>query len=110
MKRGLKYISIFFIVVIIFFLTLNINLKLNPTGNVIESQTSLATITTSYIYANGLVASYESNGEEKFYINDHLGSGSVVLDENGNNIEEESYYAFGEEKTSGGALRFTYTG
>ncbi|HLC78535.1 MAG TPA: hypothetical protein VJH92_05405 [Candidatus Nanoarchaeia archaeon] len=90
MKRGLKYISIFFIVVIIFFLTLNINLKLNPTGNVIESQTSLATITTSYIYANGLVASYDSNGEEKFYINDHLGSGSVVLDENGNNIEEES--------------------
>jgi len=109
MKRVKEILSVLVIAVVILVLVLNINLKLSPTGNVIESQTSLATITTSYIYANGLVASYDSEGEEKFYINDHLGSGSVVLDNNGNKIEEESYYAFGEEKTSGDS-RFTYAG
>ena len=82
--------------------------QFQPTGNIIETA-SQQTTSTSYIYGNGLVASYDSNGEEKFYINDHLGSGSVVIDENGNKIEENSYYAFGEEKTDNGE-RFTYTG
>ncbi len=79
----------------------------SSTGNIIE--TSQAEKTTSYIYGNGLVASVDSDGEEKFYINDHLGGTSVVVDENGNKISEESYYAFGEER-AGGDSRFTYTG
>src|SRR3989344_4862550 len=108
-KKLIQVLSILAVTLIILFLILNINLKLNLTGKAIESQTSLANKTTSYIYGNGLIASYDSDGNEKFYINDHLGSGSVVLDENGNKIAEESYYAFGEEKTSGDS-RFTYTG
>src|SRR3990167_8203840 len=108
-KKLIQVLSILAVTLIILFLILNINLKLNLTGKAIESQTSLANKTTSYIYGNGLIASYDSDGNEKFYINDHLGSGSVVLDENGNKISEESYYAFGEEKTSGDS-RFTYTG
>ncbi|HLC78010.1 MAG TPA: RHS repeat-associated core domain-containing protein [Candidatus Nanoarchaeia archaeon] len=117
MKSVKEVFSILAISVVILVLALNINLKLNLTGNVVETTTSLATVTTSYIYGNGLVASYDRDengqyGNEKFYINDHLGSGSVVIDENGNVTSSESYYAFGEEKLSEGSedSRFTYTG
>ncbi|MBI3622709.1 RHS repeat-associated core domain-containing protein [Candidatus Pacearchaeota archaeon] len=108
MKRVLQVFSVLIIAFIILFLALNINLKLNPTGKAVETASEI-TKTTSYIQSNGLIASYDSNGEEKFYINDHLGGTSAVLDENKNKIEEEKYFAFGEEKTSSGE-RFTYTG
>ena len=104
--KALKYFSILVVIGIVLILVFNIHL--NPTGNIIETASEI-TKSTSYIYGNGLVASYDSNGEEKYYINDHLGGTSVVLDKNGNKISEESYYAFGEEKTSGDS-RFTYTG
>ena len=101
-----RFIPLFLLISLVAFFF--IDSQFSYTGNVIETASEIAK-TTSYIYGNGLVASVDSNGEEKFYINDHLGGTSIVLDENGNKIEEESYYAFGEEKISGDS-RFTYTG
>ena len=88
------------------------NLNLGLTGKVVSGNeaTSTTTKTTSYIYAGGLVASYDSDGNEKYYINDHLGWTSKVIDKNGNVVASEEYYAFGEEKTSAGDEKFTYTG
>ena len=109
MKKKVKifrFIPLFLLISLVAFFF--IDSQFSYTGNVIETASEIAK-TTSYIYGNGLVASVDSNGEEKFYINDHLGGTSIVLDENGNKIEEESYYAFGEEKISGDS-RFTYTG
>ncbi|MBI2045786.1 RHS repeat-associated core domain-containing protein [Candidatus Pacearchaeota archaeon] len=111
MKKQAKFYKFLPLIILISLASfLFIQSQFQPTGQVIqETATSGVTKATSYIYANGLVSSYDSDGKEKFYINDHLGSGSVVLDENGNKIGEESYFAFGEEKSSSGE-RFTYTG
>ncbi|MBI2045795.1 hypothetical protein HYT23_07065 [Candidatus Pacearchaeota archaeon] len=111
MKKRYNLIGIFsalIITAIILFLALNI--KLNPTGKATSETSVLSSKTTSYIYANGLAASYDSDGNEKYYVNDHLGSGSVVLDENGNKIGEENYYAFGDERTASEEAKFKYTG
>ncbi|MBI2045690.1 RHS repeat-associated core domain-containing protein [Candidatus Pacearchaeota archaeon] len=107
-NRVLRFLPIIILITLASFLL--IQSQFQPTGQVISETSTLATKTTSYIYANGLVSSYDSDGNEKFYINDNLGSGSVVLDENGNKISEDSYFAFGVEKTASEEAKFKYTG
>ncbi len=108
-KRGRRKIIRFLPLILLISLVavFFIQSQFKQTGNIAESSQSEKS--TAYIYGNGLVASYDSDGNEKYYINDHLGGTSIVLDENGNKISEESYYAFGEER-AGGDSRFTYTG
>ena len=64
---------------------------------------------TSYVYAgSNLLMSKDAEGK-KYYVKDHLGSTSVVLDDNAEVVEEHSYLAFGEPKNSG-KEKYLYTG
>jgi YD repeat-containing protein len=66
------------------------------------------TISTSYYYALGrAVAMRTKEGvtETVYYLHgDHLGSTSVVSDEDGNEVGRASYYPFGEVYTATGTL------
>lgn len=64
-----------------------------------------------YIWQDGkLVAFTTPEGEKRYVLGDHLGSASVVLDEDGNVVEETFYSPFGEILTGGTASRFDYEG
>ena len=65
-----------------------------------EKQGSISS--TVYFYANGQrIAKQErySNGTERmfYFHNDHLGSATLITDENGNVVEEKKYSPFGIE-------------
>jgi len=71
---------------------------------------------TSYIYAGSKLLMSEDENGEKYYIKDHLGSSSIVLDENKEIVEEHSYWAFGgmrnkeDKKMLEGVTKYLYTG
>ena len=66
---------------------------------------------TSYVYSNKLIFS-QDNEEKRYYISDHLGSTSVVLDEDNEIVEENEYYDFGNLKNHEGEenSKYKYTG
>ncbi|MFH1751036.1 MAG: RHS repeat-associated core domain-containing protein [Candidatus Micrarchaeota archaeon] len=84
----------------------------SPTPSPLSSEASSTTIVkkTWYVYGNGLEASFNSDNNENYYINDHLGGSSVVLDTSGSVVASNEYYAFGTEKASAGETKFKFTG
>lgn len=70
-----------------------------------------ATANTTYYYANDeLVARKNPDGTNTYYQNDHLNSTSLLTDQNGNVLENTSYYPFGEVRTGGTQSKYLYTG
>ncbi|MFH1445776.1 MAG: FG-GAP-like repeat-containing protein [Nanoarchaeota archaeon] len=68
------------------------------------------TFDTAFIYHSGqLIRRQEGDGAKYFYHPDHLGSTSIVTDENGYVIEETNYLPYGTA-LDGGDSRFLYTG
>ena len=50
-----------------------------------------------YVYADGQLVGYiNTDGQKRYVLSDHLGSSVVVLDEQGNVVEETFYSPFGE--------------
>jgi RHS repeat-associated protein len=65
---------------------------------------------TYYYFLDGqTIARDNPDGSRYYYHNDHLGSHSVVTDENGDVVEETEYLPFGKV-LSGGDADFLYTG
>ncbi|HLD05984.1 MAG TPA: RHS repeat-associated core domain-containing protein [Candidatus Nanoarchaeia archaeon] len=52
---------------------------------------------TVYIYANGQRIAKQQDGKTFYFHNDHLGSATVVTDEDGKVVEEKKYDPFGVE-------------
>lgn len=77
-----------------------------PNGNSVN--------TSDRIYVkdeNGIVAEFNPNQSKAFYLNDHLGSTSVVTNSTGGIIEETLYEPFGGIISGGGVRdRFYYEG
>ena len=66
---------------------------------------------TTYYYANDeLIAKKNSDGSRNYYLNDHLGSTSVLTNQSGGVIEESSYYPFGEVRVGGLKSKYQFTG
>ncbi len=70
---------------------------------------------TNYIFVNGqrVAASIKKDNEPakaSYYLNNHLGSADVVVDEQGNVTDKVRYYPYGEYRTQPNAQRHTYTG
>lgn len=65
----------------------------------------------TYVKHEGqLVAQLEPDSSKVYTHDDHLGSSSVVTDENGNIIEKTTYSPFGEVMTGGRQSRYGYEG
>lgn len=66
---------------------------------------------TSYYYVNNeLLARKNPDNSKVFYHNDHLGSASLLTDQNGNILEETTYYPYGEIRSGGTQSKYLYTG
>jgi RHS repeat-associated protein len=78
--------------------------------NYIHIENSSGNYSEKYLYIdNQLVAFVDTDGNKRFVHSDHLGSTSLVTDENGNTIENSFYSPFGEEIEKGNS-RFGYEG
>ncbi len=106
MKRGF-IIGIVLIILVIVFLIIRVDF----TGEVIKSSETQQSITKTYIYAGNLLASKSSENPDdtNYYIQDYLGSNRKVID---GEVQENDFYAFGEEKTTTGNSNnnYKYTG
>lgn len=69
---------------------------------------SSGTYDTKYLYHNGQLVSQETEGVKHFIHSDHLGSSTVVSDENGNIVENTSYSPFGSVVEGSLETRFDY--
>lgn len=64
-----------------------------------------------YVYHEGqLVAQRKPDGTKEFVHGDHLGSSTVITDENGDTIENTTYEPFGSIVEGGNTTRYDYTG
>jgi RHS repeat-associated protein len=77
-------------------------------------ETSGSTVKKYYSFAGQTVA-MKDDGVFKYFLSDHLGSTSVVLDANGGILEQQRYLPFGGPRTDLGSplltsTDFTYTG
>lgn len=66
--------------------------------------------TTYYKVNDEIVARKNPDGSKTYYHNDHLGSNSVLTDQNGEVVEKTTYEPFGEVKQGGTKSKFGYTG
>jgi|SRR3989344_1893855 len=65
---------------------------------------------TTYIYANGLVASLDDQGNINYYHKDNLGSIRAITDSVGAVVYSTSYEPFGNEFSQTGSSEYSYTG
>jgi RHS repeat-associated protein len=66
---------------------------------------------TSYYYIDGrLIAKKNPDGSVNYIHRDHLGSSTVVTDDQGNLIEESEYYPYGQLSSGGYEVKYGYTG
>ncbi|MFH0862131.1 MAG: RHS repeat-associated core domain-containing protein [Candidatus Altiarchaeota archaeon] len=64
---------------------------------------------TRYVFANGeRMAELHQNGSKTYYLNDHLGSSSVLVNEQGQQIDRLTYYPYGEVKDGGSGSKYGY--
>ncbi|MFH0862130.1 MAG: RHS repeat-associated core domain-containing protein [Candidatus Altiarchaeota archaeon] len=64
---------------------------------------------TRYVFANGeRMAELHQNGSKTYYLNDHLGSSSVLVNELGEQLDRLTYYPYGEVKTGGDESKYGY--
>ncbi len=69
-----------------------------------QIRNSSGTFNFYYIYQDSvLVSRLNSDGTKYYYHNDHLGSTTLITDENGNVVENEFYSAYGESLTTNNA-------
>ncbi len=82
-----------------------------PSNNLVRVVDSSGTLDTYYFYDDfgNLLYRRDHDGDKYYYHPDHLGSTTLITDEEGNVEEETSYLPFGEV-FEGGNDRFTYTG
>jgi len=66
--------------------------------------------TTYYKVNDEMAAKKNPDGNINYYINDHLGSTSVLTDQTGTVLEKTVYGPYGEVKTGGIQSKFGYTG
>ena len=64
---------------------------------------------TVYYFANGNRVAKESSEGMFWYLDDHLGSTDVMIDESGQLVERTSYYPFGGHR-EGGTEKYSFTG
>lgn len=70
-----------------------------------------ATQNTTYYFANDqLIAKKNPDGSKNYYSNDHLGSASVVTDQNGTVVEQTAYDPWGNITSGGTNGKYQYTG
>ena len=48
------------------------------------------------------------NGSRTYFLDDHLGSSSVLIDKSGHVVDSVSYYPFGEVRSSGNYSKYVY--
>jgi len=65
---------------------------------------------TTYIYANGLVASLDDQGNINYYHKDNLGSIRAITNSVGAVVYSTSYEPFGNEFSESGSSEYSYTG
>lgn len=66
---------------------------------------------TAYYFINDqLVARKNSDNTKNYYLSDNLGSTSVLTDQNGNVVENTTYYPFGDIRSGGTKSKQLYTG
>ena len=77
-----------------------------------QIRNSSGTFNFYYIYQDGtLVARKNPDGTTYYYHNDHLGSTSLITDQNGNTVEDEFYSPFGKSLSVNDDEKFKlYTG
>jgi len=74
------------------------------------TQNSSGIYNETYIFQEGILVGFEdTDGRKNYVLTDHLGSTSVVLDENGNVIENSWTSPFGELIEGGRASRYDFT-
>ncbi|WP_338097776.1 RHS repeat-associated core domain-containing protein [Methanolapillus ohkumae] len=67
-------------------------------------------VETVYYFANDNRVSKKSAEGQFWYLDDHLGSTSVMIDEEGELVERTLYYPFGSYREGGEAEKYTFTG
>jgi RHS repeat-associated protein len=84
----------------------------SPGGLFIHNRVSNGTIyNETYIYLQDkIIAKIDNNGKKFFYHPDHLGSTTLITDEQGNVVENLTYLPFGGLLDSATTERFLYTG
>jgi RHS repeat-associated protein len=66
---------------------------------------------TSYYYANSqIIARKNPDGSKTYYQNDHLSSTNLLTNQNGDVVENTTYYPYGEVKSGGTQSKYLYTG
>jgi len=64
---------------------------------------------TRYVFANGeRLVEIADNGSKTYYLNDHLGSSSVTVNQQGQVVDRLAYYPFGDIKSGGSATKYGY--
>ena len=64
---------------------------------------------TKYVFANGeRLVEVKPDGSKVFYLDDHLGSSSVLVNQSGQVVDRTSYYPFGAVKTGGSGSKYGY--
>jgi RHS repeat-associated protein len=77
----------------------------------VKTASNGATSNTTYYFANNqLLAKKNSDGSKNYYLSDHLGSATVIVDQNGNVVEATTYEPYGKVRTGGLASKYQYTG
>ena len=107
---------------LVFLKSVLINKTYNSSGNVtetvfyifdeyIEIVNSSGTYGFTYVKHEGqLIAEKKPDSSIVYYHPDHLGSSTLITDENGNAIENTSYTPHGQIISEGTKSRFDYTG
>ena len=64
---------------------------------------------TKYVFANGeRLVEFDENNTKKVYLDDHLGSSSVVVSATGQVLDRLAYYPFGDIKSGGSNTKYGY--
>ena len=72
-------------------------------------QNSSGTYNETYIYQDGILVGYEDvDGKKRYVLPDHEGSAHIVLEENGNVLEENLFSPFAEPLEGVKKSRFSY--
>ena len=80
-------------------------------GDSVILQNSSGEYYQNFVYADGQLVAFEHFDGKKYYVlPDHLGSANVILDEDGNIVEEYFFSPFGEILIGGEISRYSYTG
>lgn len=77
----------------------------------VKNASNGATANTTYYQVNDInVAQKTPDGSKNYLLTDNLGSANVIINQNGNVIENSAYYPYGQIRSGGTKTKYLYTG